>query len=58
MVNPGEYIFCRQLLPAAAAPKDEKEDEPGNVNSKRRGSVADGPLSKGHSRSIKQQLEP
>ena len=49
-----------------AAPKSEKEIQPGNVLSKRKGSVAahlqslrsDNPLSKGHPRSIKQELEP
>ena len=64
MTNPGEYIFAINSYPAAA-PKAENEIEPGNVLSKRRGSVAarlrsrrsDDPLSKGHPRSIKQELE-
>ena len=61
-----ESICCVEPLYYPAASKStEKKVEPGNVLSKRRGSVAaylrslraDDPLNKGHPRSVKQKLE-
>ena len=40
MMNPGEKNFAINSYPAAAAPKAEDKIEPGNVLSKRKGSVA------------------
>ena len=63
--EPWRIFFSIHSYPAATAPKAEKEIEPGNVLSKKRGSVearlrslrSDNLLSKGRPRSIKQKLE-
>ena len=61
----GSIFFHQPFIAAVAAPKTEEKIEPGNVLSKRGGSVAarlrslrsDNPLNKGNPRSIKQEVQ-
>ena len=65
LVFQGIHLLRRALVLPAAFKSTEKETKPGNVLSKRRGSVAahlrslraDDPVSKRHPRPIKQKLE-